>query len=128
MIQAMFKIEGRLPGLNEIIAATNNNRYGGAYLKKKETKRCMWAVIAGNVPAFSVPVRVAFHWIEPNLKRDPDNIAVGAKFVLDALVELGRLPNDSRKWVKEVTHVFAEPDPKNPRVEVEIVATGPPRA
>jgi hypothetical protein len=124
-MNANFTIDGRLPGLNEIIGAINIHRYKGATLKKKETARCMWAIIAGHVPTFTDPVRIGFRWIEPNMMRDPDNISAGAKYVLDALVQLKRIPNDTRRWVKSITHDFAEPDGVSPRVEVTINATRP---
>jgi len=66
------------------------------------------------------PVKVHFDWYEPNMKRDPDNIRAGAKFILDALVEASILPKDSRKWVKGLSDAFPDPDAQNPRVEVQI--------
>jgi hypothetical protein len=119
-VTGRFTITGRLSGLNEIISAARYNRFAGASQKKKETKRCQWAIIAGEVPTFSSPVRLRFSWVETNLKRDPDNVCAGAKFVLDALVELNRIPGDGRRWIKTIEHVFPEPDKKNPRVEIEI--------
>lgn len=115
-----FTIQGRLSGLNEIINASRGNRYAGANQKKKETARCQWAVIANAVPTFVAPVRINFRWFEKDLRRDPDNICAGAKFVLDALVELNRIPNDSRKWIKGITHDFPDPNKNDPRVEVQI--------
>ena len=116
-----FVIEGRLPGLNEIIQTARYNRYAGASQKKKETDRCKWAIIAGSVPHFRNPVEVSFTWFEKCLRRDPDNISGGGtKFILDALVELGRIPNDTRRWIKGINHSFPEPDKENPRVEVSI--------
>jgi Holliday junction resolvase RusA-like endonuclease len=63
---------------------------------------------------------MAFRWIEKDLRRDPDNICAGAKFVMDALVELGRIPGDTRRWVKGISHEFPDPDAKNPRIEITI--------
>lgn len=119
-MQGRFTISGRLSGLNEIIKVARYNRFEGASQKKKETQRCQWAIIAGSVPVYKIPVRVSFKWIEQDLRRDPDNISAGAKFCLDALVELGRIPNDTRRWIKGITHEFPDPDKKNPRVEVMI--------
>ena len=119
-MEGRFTISGRLSGLNEIVNIARYNRFAGASQKKKETQRCQWAIIAGRVPTYQNPVVIKFVWIEKDLRRDPDNICAGAKFVLDALVELGRIPNDTRKWIKGITHEFPEPDKKNPRVEVSI--------
>jgi len=115
-----FTVEGRLSGLNEIVNAARSNRYAGAQQKKRETTRCQWAILAASVPRFVAPVRVAFKWIEKDLRRDPDNICAGAKFCLDALVENGRIPNDTRRWIKGITHEFPEVDKNKPRVEVQI--------
>lgn len=37
---------------------------------------------------------IHYCWVEPNRKRDPRNVAAGAKYIEDALVEAGILPND----------------------------------
>lgn len=103
-----------------MIGAMNYHRHKGATLKKEETARCaMWAM-AGKFPALKVPVRLLIRWIEPNNRRDLDNISGGLKFILDGLVTSGKLINDTRQWVKGITHEFPDADHKNPRVEVEI--------
>ncbi|HET9146145.1 MAG TPA: hypothetical protein VFN81_08675 [Sphingomicrobium sp.] len=119
-----FTIPGRLPGLNELIAAINRHRHVGATLKKSTTELCAMYVVAGRVPKFSGAVSVKFEWIEPDRRRDLDNISAGAKFILDAMVETGRLQNDTRKCVQAIVHRFPEPDPKNPRVEVTVWQDG----
>lgn len=113
-------IHGTLPGLNEIIAATNRHRYVGSTVKKLHT-RAVFA-LARNVqaPALEGPVDVVFDWIEPNRRRDPDNIRAGAKFVLDGLVTAGVLGNDSRRWIRSIGDRYPEPDPVNPRVVVTL--------
>lgn len=120
MPQGTFAIDGSLPGLNEIVNVARNNRFAGASQKKKETQRCGLAVIAGGVSTFSGPVTVTFTWIEKDLRRDPDNICAGTKFVLDSLVELGRIPGDGRRWIKGISHYFPPPDKKAPRILVRI--------
>ena len=45
-------------------------------------------------------VMVRFEWHEKTKKRDADNIASAKKFILDALVKMKVLPDDSRKYVK----------------------------
>lgn len=115
-----FTVSGTLAGLNEIIGVARYNRFAGASQKKKEMQRCQWAVIAGNVPNYTGPVVLHFKWIEKDLRRDPDNICAGTKFILDALVELKRIPDDSRKWILGITHEFPAPDKANPRVEITL--------
>ncbi len=46
------------------------------------------------------PTSFHFHFMEKDKRRDPDNIASGAfKLILDALQEIGILPNDNWAWV-----------------------------
>lgn len=112
-----FTITGRLLGLNDM---THKNRFVYGKQKKAETNRCGWAAIAGHVPKITYPVAIEIWWIEPNSRRDIDNVAAGCKFILDGLQEAQRLPNDGRKWVKALIHNFPEPDALNARVIVEI--------
>ena len=118
MIQR-FTIQGRFPSLNDYISAERANRSFGASMKRKETKRA--AEAAGGLAECSNPVVVVFKWIEPNLRRDIDNVAFAHKFVLDGLVKAGVLKGDSRKYVIGLQDEFPPPDPDNPRVEVTVI-------
>ena len=92
-------IPGLLPGLNEYVDAER-----GAKGKYKAAAR---------------PVVIHYTWIEPNRRRDKDNIAFAKKFIQDSLVHAGVLQNDGWKHIEHFTDDFAV-DPKNPRVEVII--------
>jgi Holliday junction resolvase RusA-like endonuclease len=118
--EVKFVIQGRLPGLNEIVNANRGNRYAGAGQKKKETRRCALEIIRQTTGRIAGPFAIRVTWIERDLRRDPDNVCAGIKFIADALVEVGRIPNDTREFVREIRHVFELPDKKNPRIEVEI--------
>jgi hypothetical protein len=117
-----FVIQGRLPGLNEMIAAMNTHRYRGAELKKKETRRCAWSVVGHRIDKVTSPIRIVVTWVEPNARRDLDNVAAGVKYILDGLMEAGKLPSDGRKYVRGIEHRFPDPDPLNPRIEVSLEA------
>ena len=52
------------------------------------------------------PVHVTFVWLEPNHRRDKDNVAFAKKFILDALQKKGVLPNDNNKWISGFTDEF----------------------
>ena len=121
-----FTIEGRLSGLNEIVLENRKNRFAGAVLKKKETERCANFILYNKVPHFQNPVAISFFWTEPDRRRDPDNIRSGCKFILDALVEMGCLKGDSRKYVTELHDYFPEPDSVNPRILVILKEQLPP--
>lgn len=112
-----FDIEGRLPGLNEMIEAAKS--HFGAYASMKQTYTDMVAWLAKKLPTYE-RVALIITWYEPDERRDPDNIMAGQKFILDGLVAAGTIPNDSQKYVRGIMHRF-EVDRQNPRVEVEIV-------
>lgn len=116
----VFEIPGRLSGLNEIIKEANVGRYIGNRHKRQQTELCGQHIVSQRVPIFDAPIRIGFEWFEFNQRRDVDNITAGAKFILDALVETGRIPNDGRRWIKEISHLFPEPDRDNPRIKVTI--------
>lgn len=112
-------IPGKLPGMNEIIeAAKLRKRNYKEYSMMKDTYTDMVAWLAKKLPKYE-KVNLIITWYEPNEMRDPDNIMAGQKFLMDGLVRAGTIPNDSRKYVKSITHKF-ETDRQNPRVEVEV--------
>jgi Holliday junction resolvase RusA-like endonuclease len=115
-----FTIPGRLPGMNEIINACRHNRYTGAAQKKAVTNECGWRILERKVPEFRRPVVVRIRFIEPDRRRDVDNIQSGTKFIMDALVMARVLPNDTREWLKGISHTFPPPDKSNPRIEVTV--------
>ena len=62
---------------------------------------------------------VRFEWHERTKKRDADNIASAKKFILDALVKMQVLEDDSRKFVKGFYDVIV--DDKTDFVKVELI-------
>lgn len=117
MIQR-FTIQGRFPSLNDYISAERASKGFAASMKRRETKRA--ATAAEGLTQCINPVIVGFKWIEPNLRRDADNVAFAKKFILDGLVIAGALKDDSRKYVIGLEDDFSEIDPDNPRVEITI--------
>ena len=111
-----FEIPGRLAGANEYILANRSHIFAGAKMKKEQNRICAEASIV--LKPINWPVKITVTWFEPNARRDYDNISFGIKWILDGLVEAGKLPDDRRKWVKGIAHEFPEPDKKNPRVVV----------
>jgi len=97
-----------LPGLNEMIYVARGNKYASATQKKKYTRVVEAELIAqGCIPV--KPYRVidiTFVWTEKGRGRDPDNVRVGAKFILDAMVNQGIIPDDSMKYVGIIADRF----------------------
>lgn len=118
-------IPGTLPGLNDYIRACRGNRYAGAKMAREAEERVLWAATQTRRTVFTGPVRVRFHWVEPNRTRDKDNIACAKKFILDGLVTAGVLPEgDGWRGVEGFTDTFAV-DKSAPRVEVTITDAAP---
>ena len=117
-------ISGRLPGLNEMIAVAKQ-RYGGkslgyARMKRAEEVRVAEAIRAAKCTPVQYPVFLYFCWTEPNRRRDPDNITAGRKFIFDALVTCGVLPDDGWKEVRGWQDTWKMEKGGNGKVEVWI--------
>ena len=115
----MIEIPGRLPSLNDIIEAAKKGR--GKYqpyaiMKEQYTSDIGW--LAKKLPAYE-RVDITITWYEPNLRRDPDNIMAGQKFILDGLVAGGVIKDDSQRYINSISHQF-EVDRENPRVEINV--------
>lgn len=115
-----FTIHSRLPSLNDVISDNRANRYKGAKLKK-DTEAIIIAEIKKQKvqPVTEYPVEVFIRWVEPNRKRDVDNIQSSKKFILDAMVKAGVIVNDSQRYVAQVYDVVEVGDLA--RVEVEVI-------
>ena len=98
-------IDCRLPSLNEYIDVCRRNKYQAAQWKASVEEQIGWFI--KGLPKFTSPVWIDFHWIEPNKKRDPDNIVSAKKYILDALVNAGVIPNDTMKWISGFTDTWS---------------------
>lgn len=114
-----FEIPGRLSGLNEYTRARRSSKYQGAAMKRVNQDKAAWAVKQARLKPYGGPVRITITWIEPNMRRDIDNVRFAAKFVLDALVETGVIPNDTQRYVRSISDRFMV-NPKEPRIIVEM--------
>lgn len=120
-MEYLLTIPGTLPNLNDYIAAERTNRHKGAKVKAD----------SGNVVAVAIrqclrgvriekPVEVHYTWVEPNKRRDKDNVSsFGRKVIQDALVQCGVLRDDGWKYVVGFSDRF-EVDKDDPRIEVLI--------
>lgn len=116
----VFVIPMRLPGLNEYIDAERTHRQKAAKLKRlvqRDISACILDQLGG--AAYDCPVDIEYTWYEADRRRDKDNIAFAKKFINDALVECGVLPNDGWRNIRTMFDMF-DVDATNPRVEVTI--------
>ena len=113
---------GLVPGLNEYINVerTYKGKYKAASMKRQVQHMIgyMIKIQLKNI-RFTNPVWMHYIWVEPNRRRDKDNIAFAKKFIQDALVEAGVIRNDGWSEIEGFSDDFVL-DPKNPRVEVTI--------
>lgn len=113
-------IPRQLPGANTYIDACRRNKHLANRLKHEAESAVIWAAKSQlRGVRFDGPVVMHYTWVEPNRRRDKDNIAFARKFVQDALVGAGVLENDGWAQIKGFSDDFAV-DRKRPRVEVEI--------
>lgn len=94
----------KLPSLNAYVNACRSNPYVGAKMKKDSEDLIGWFI--KKIAPFRNPVEVSFTWIEPNRRRDVDNISFAKKFILDALVKNGVLKDDSQRYVRALSDSF----------------------
>lgn len=87
----------KFPSLNAYTLACRGNRYSGAKMKKDVQKAISNHL--NKLPKLKPPIRIDFTWMERDRRRDPDNVAFGKKFILDTMVLLGKIPNDTRQFV-----------------------------
>ncbi len=113
-----FTILGRLESLNQTLKIPRHRFWQSQRRQRMKREIANW-ILGADVPKFADPVRIHIHWIEKDLRRDLDNIRAGAKLILDALVVMERITNDSRKWVVSLTDSYGT-DKKKPRIEVTI--------
>ena len=95
----------KLPSCNEYINECRRNKYAGAKMKKEIDKIIGYYLI--KLPRFEKPVKIHFHWVEGNKRRDLDGICFAKKFILDAMVKKGKLTDDNRKYVTGFTDEFS---------------------
>ena len=111
----------RLPSLNDMIHDCRGNKYLAAK-NKKDIERDI-SVFLSRLPKMEKPIKIHFHWVEQNRKRDLDNICASKKYILDAMVKCGVLTDDNRNYVTAFTDTFEFPKPKEKkeaRVDLEI--------
>lgn len=119
-------IPGRLPGMNEAFEAARTNRHIEAKTRHDFenfiilcSKRCL----NGWKP--KGPVVLHYTFVEPNRRRDKDNVAGYAmKLIQDSLVKAGYLVGDGWAYIENFTFSWAV-DKSRPRVEVDIEEVQP---
>lgn len=111
-------IDMKLPSFNEYINEERTNRFMAAKMKKDLEEQISWFL--RRLPHFEKRIKIDFIWIEENNKRDPDNCCFNKKFILDAMVKLGIITNDNRKYVGAFADYFPKPTGESAKVILKI--------
>ena len=113
------EIPFRLPSLNQYTNECRKNKYAGAKMKKELEEDISWYI--KTLPQYERPIKIHFHWIEENKKRDLDNVCFAKKFILDSLVKAGKLKNDNRNFVLGFIDTFEYAKESKVILEIEEV-------
>lgn len=110
---------GKLPSLNDYTYACRSHWSKGAKFKKEVEENIERQLLQYRFFRINEKVILNYHWIEPNKKRDLDNIMSAQKFIQDSLVSMGILQNDGWANIGKINHSFSV-DKNNPRIEITI--------
>ena len=123
MERACYRVEipMKLPSLNEYINVCRTNPYKASKFKRDIEDEI--GLYLRDLPRFEKPIKIHFHWIEENKRRDLDNICYGKKHILDAMVKSGVLSDDNRKCVTAFTDTFGYEKEARVILEIEEVMT-----
>ena len=99
-----LEIPYRFCSFNEYVNECRKNKFAGSKMKRDIEADIAWFI--DDLPVFTKPIQIHFHWIEKNWKRDADNICYAKKFILDTMVAEGKITNDNRHHVTAFKDTF----------------------
>jgi len=109
-----------LPGMNEIINWSKIKKGNwNKYASEKSKIEYQIGLFLAQIGRSYSRVWIDFVWCEKSKHRDPDNISVAKKFILDAMVKEKIIENDGWKQIAGWTDNFVI-DKINPGVNVII--------
>lgn len=107
-------INQQLPSYNEYVDANRSHWSKGAKFKKTIDTQIGYEILRAKavkkLAPFSDPCVIYIEWHEKTKKRDVDNIQSAQKFILDALQIMKIIPNDSRRYIKQINHKIVDDD------------------
>lgn len=107
-----FTVHAKLPSLNDVIDKDRTCRYAGASYRREVEKLIARYIVksleSGELRPVSTQCAVHFLWHEKNSRRNVDDIQSAQKFILDAMVRCGIIPDDSRKYVTQTAHTVID--------------------
>lgn len=116
-------IKGRLTGLNDYVNAERTNKFKAAKMKTEAEDIVTLALIRaaeqGTLHSHKNQCELWITWVEPNHRRDLDNVSFATKFIQDAMVRAEVFPDDGSKYIQLLHHTIAF-DSNDPRIEITI--------
>lgn len=117
------EIKMKFPSINQYIDLCRGNKYKAAKRKKEIESEC--ALYISRLPVFRKPIHIDFTWVEDARRRDPDNICAGGrKFIFDCMVKLGKIPDDSGRYIVGFSDTFVYGKEAKVIMEIVEVETG----
>lgn len=117
-----IEINMKLPSLNDYIKVCRANKFQAAKYKASIEQEI--GLFLAKMPKMDNPIKIHFHWVEGNKRRDLDNICFAKKFILDAMVKYGKLEDDNRKIVTAFTDSFEYAKETKVILDIEEVKDG----
>ena len=102
----VLRVPKRLLTLNEYIDIERGNRYAAAKAKKGQEMIIASYIKAQKIEPVTRPVILEYTWTMKTKRMDKDNISFAQKFIQDALVKTGILPNDGWNDIVGFSHSF----------------------
>ena len=121
-VKTICEIPIKFLSFNGYVNLCRRNRYQSAKYKKDIEDEIGYYI--AKIPRFENPIHIHFHWVESNKRRDYDNVCFAKKFILDAMVKMGKLTDDNRKCVVGFTDTFSYSNETKVILEIEEVENG----
>lgn len=112
-----IEIPFSLPSLNDYIRECNKHRCAGAKHKKAVQKDISWFI--NKLPEYTNPIKIKFIWVEDKKPRDFDNVCFAKKYILDSMVNAGKIKDDNRNNVKGFRDDFIIGETRKVILEIE---------
>lgn len=123
MRKQVFTIQGTLLGFEQLIQLAKGPGGAQRYSKAKAAAELNigYELLAQKIQPLESPALLMFEWVEPDMRRDKDNIAGGGvKQIIDAMRKSKILKNDGWRYVTGFGHEFAV-NAKQPHIRVTII-------
>ena len=103
-MELFAKLDMEFVTLNQYIDKERGHRMAGAAVKKQQTLMAVSGMPKNK--KIPTPCKLYFHWRVKTMAGDLDNLSFCKKFVIDGMVLIGAIPDDSKKHINEFRDTF----------------------